>query len=138
MVNFGRQGLNLAATAAVTAAVKSQGAITERLRSFSMHDLTAIPGEEPVRQRSLQPPSETKKRSKAASSESAGYGIPLKDGDEKTDEEADGPFSDDEMLTHKGLRRSQSMKSVKTIKGRKEVRYGSLKYKVKKRPQVYF
>ncbi|XP_036294261.1 receptor expression-enhancing protein 3 isoform X2 [Pipistrellus kuhlii] len=134
MVNFGRQGLNLAATAAVTAAVKSQGAITERLRSFSMHDLTAIPGEEHVRQRALQPPSETKKRSKAASS----YGIPLKDGDEKTDEEADGPFSEDEMLTHKGLRRSQSMKSVKTMKGRKEVRYGSLKYKVKKRPQVYF
>lgn len=50
-----------------------------------------------------------------------GYGIPLKDGDEKTDEEADGPFSDDEMLTHKGLRRSQSMKSVKTMKVRKEV-----------------
>jgi len=67
-----------------------------------------------------------------------GYGIPLKDGDEKTDEEAEGPYSDDEMLTHKGLRRSQSMKSVKTVKGRKEVRYGSLKYKVKKRPQVYF
>lgn len=50
-----------------------------------------------------------------------GYGIPLKDGDERTDEEAEGPYSDDEMLTHKGLRRSQSMKSVKTVKGRKEV-----------------
>ena len=50
-----------------------------------------------------------------------GYGIPLRDGDEKTDEEAEGPYSDDEMLTHKGLRRSQSMKSVKTVKGRKEV-----------------
>lgn len=50
-----------------------------------------------------------------------GHGIPLRDGDEKTDEEADGPFSDDEMLTHKGLRRSQSMKSVKTTKVRKEV-----------------
>ncbi|KAF5927888.1 hypothetical protein HPG69_009254 [Diceros bicornis minor] len=121
MVNFGRQGLNLAATAAVTAAVKSQGAITERLRSFSMHDLTAIQGDEPVGQRPYQTLPETKKKSKAASSESAGYGIPLKDGDEKTDEEADGPYSDDEMVTHKGLRRSQSMKSVKTVKGRKEV-----------------
>lgn len=79
-----------------------------------------------------------KRKSKPASSESAGYGIPLRDGDEKTDEEADRPYSDDEMLTHKGLRRSQSMKSVKAVKGRKEVRYGSLKYKVKKRPQVYF
>ena len=50
-----------------------------------------------------------------------GDGIPLRDGDGKTDEEADGPYSDDEMLTHRGLRRSQSMKSVKTVKGRKEV-----------------
>lgn len=103
-----------------------------------MHDLTAIPGEEHGRQRPFQPSPEAKKRSKASSSESAGYGIPLNDRDEKTDEEADGPFSDDEMLTHKGLRRSQSMKSVKAMKVRKEVRYGSLKYKVKKRPQVYF
>ncbi|XP_041511820.1 receptor expression-enhancing protein 3 isoform X1 [Microtus oregoni] len=137
MVNFGRQGLNLAAAAAVTAAVKSQGAITERLRSFSMHDLTAIQGDEPVGQRPYQTLPEAKRRSKQAS-EPAAYGIPVKDGGEQTDEEAEGPFSDDEMVTHKGLRRSQSMKSVKTIKGRKEVRYGSLKYKVKKRPQVYF
>ncbi|KAF4018853.1 hypothetical protein G4228_010824 [Cervus hanglu yarkandensis] len=121
MVNFGRQGLNLAATAAVTAAVKSQGAITERLRSFSMHDLTAIQGDEPVGQRPYQPLPETKKKSKPGSGEAAGYGIPLRDGDEKTDEEAEGPYSDDEMLTHKGLRRSQSMKSVKTVKGRKEL-----------------
>uniref|UniRef100_A0A2K5QDC2 Receptor expression-enhancing protein n=1 Tax=Cebus imitator TaxID=2715852 RepID=A0A2K5QDC2_CEBIM len=72
MVNFGRQGLNLAATAAVTAAVKSQGAITERLRSFSMHDLTAIQGDEPVGQRPYQPLPEAKKKSKPAPSESAG------------------------------------------------------------------
>lgn len=137
MVNFGRQGLNLAAAAAVTAAVKSQGAITERLRSFSMHDLTAIQGDEPVGHRPYQTLPEAKRKGKQAT-ESPAYGIPLKDGSEQTDEEAEGPFSDDEMVTHKGLRRSQSMKSVKTIKGRKEVRYGSLKYKVKKRPQVYF
>ncbi|XP_056652021.1 receptor expression-enhancing protein 3 isoform X2 [Monodelphis domestica] len=139
MVSVGRQGLNLAATAAVTAAVKSQGAITERLRSFSMHDLTAIHGDEPVGQRPYPPAPEAKKKTKMASGQSPGYGIPSKDGDEKTDEDGDGPYSEDEMLTtHRGLRRSQSMKSVKTVKSRKEVRYGSLKYKVKKRPQVYF
>ncbi|GAB1295195.1 Receptor expression-enhancing protein 3 [Apodemus speciosus] len=104
MVNFGRQGLNLAAAAAVTAAVKRISGLLPHL--YFNH---------------FEP-----------------YGIPLKDGREQTDEEAEGPFSDDEMVTHKGLRRTQSMKSVKTIKGRKEVRYGSLKYKVKKRPQVYF
>ncbi|XP_064816189.1 uncharacterized protein LOC135532650, partial [Oncorhynchus masou masou] len=43
MVTFGKQGLSIAATAAVSAAVKGQGAITEKLRSFSMHDLTQIP-----------------------------------------------------------------------------------------------
>ncbi|XP_028916437.1 receptor expression-enhancing protein 3 [Ornithorhynchus anatinus] len=132
MVNFGRQSLNLAATAAVTAAVKSQGAITERLRSFSMHDLTAIQGDEPVGQRPYQALPEVKKKAKASTSESVGYG------DVKTDEEVDGSYSDEDMIASRGLRRSQSMKSVKTIRGRKEVRYGSLKYKVKKRPQVYF
>uniref|UniRef100_A0A8D0GQZ0 Receptor expression-enhancing protein n=1 Tax=Sphenodon punctatus TaxID=8508 RepID=A0A8D0GQZ0_SPHPU len=136
MVNFGRQGLNLAATAAVTAAVKSQGAITERLRSFSMHDLTTIQGDEPVGQR----PYQTLPRIKSSASEAmVGSSGQEKDSeDDKTDEEMEGTYSEDEMFAQRGLRRSQSMKSVKGIKGRKEIRYASLKYKVKKRPQVYF
>ncbi|KAL7990368.1 hypothetical protein Chor_013798 [Crotalus horridus] len=78
MVNFGKQGLNLAATAAVTAAVKNIGALS--------------------------------------------YGIPVKKDseDDKTDEEREGTYSEDEMFAQRGLRRTQSMKSVKTIKGRKE------------------
>ncbi|NXS66993.1 REEP3 protein, partial [Pandion haliaetus] len=145
MVNFGRQGLNLAATAAVTAAVKSQGAITEKLRSFSMHDLTTIQGDEPVGQRPYQTLPEAKKKTRASASESSGYKTPLEKnpGDDKTDEEMEGTHSEDEMFAQRGLRRTQSMKSVKTIKGRKEasiilIRYGSLKYRVKKRPAVYF
>ncbi|NWU84111.1 REEP3 protein, partial [Onychorhynchus coronatus] len=143
MVNFGRQGLNLAATAAVTAAVKSQGAITEKLRSFSMHDLTAIQGDEPVGQ-PYQTLPEAKKKTRASTSESSGYKTPLEKnaGDDKTDEEMEGTHSEDEMFAQRGLRRTQSMKSVKS-KGRKEasmilIRYGSLKYRVKKRPVVYF
>ncbi|KAJ7324292.1 hypothetical protein JRQ81_017312 [Phrynocephalus forsythii] len=140
MVNFGKQGLNLAATAAVTAAVKGQGAITEKLRSFSMHDLTTIQGDEPVGQRHYQTLPDIKKRVKSGTSESLGYSIPVKKDseDDKTDEEREGTYSEDEMFAQRGLRRTQSMRSVKTIKGRKEVRYGSLKYKVKRRPQVYF
>lgn len=46
---------------------QSQGAITERLRSFSMHDLRAIQGEEPVGQRPYQTLPEAKRRSKQAS-----------------------------------------------------------------------
>ncbi|KFP14412.1 Receptor expression-enhancing protein 3, partial [Egretta garzetta] len=143
MVNFGRQGLNLAATAAVTAAVKSQGAITEKLRSFSMHDLTTIQGDEPVGQRPYQTLPEAKKKTRA--NEPSGYKAPLEKspGDDKTDEEMEGAHSEDEMVAQRGLRRTQSMKSVKSIKGRKEasiisIRYGSLKYRVKKRPAVYF
>lgn len=52
----------------------------------------------------------------------SGYGIPVKKDseDDKTDEEREGTYSEDEMFAQRGLRRTQSMKSVKTIKGRKE------------------
>ncbi|KAJ8337622.1 hypothetical protein SKAU_G00365880 [Synaphobranchus kaupii] len=46
MMRFGKRGLNLAATAAVTAASKGQGVLSEKLRSFSMQDLTLIQDEE--------------------------------------------------------------------------------------------
>ncbi|NXI70876.1 REEP4 protein, partial [Anseranas semipalmata] len=45
MVRFGKRGLNIAATAAVQAAAKSQGALAGRLRSFTMQDLRSIPDE---------------------------------------------------------------------------------------------
>ncbi|CAM9765862.1 unnamed protein product [Bubo scandiacus] len=51
MVRFGKRGLNLAATAAVQAATKSQGVLAGRLRSFSMHDLRSVPDETPVHYR---------------------------------------------------------------------------------------
>ncbi|XP_070769502.1 receptor expression-enhancing protein 2 [Enoplosus armatus] len=42
MMRFGKRGLNLAANAAVTAASKGQGVLSDKLRSFSMQDLTLI------------------------------------------------------------------------------------------------
>ncbi|XP_027569843.2 receptor expression-enhancing protein 4 isoform X1 [Pipra filicauda] len=48
MLHFGKRGLNLAATAAVQAATKSQGALAGRLRSFSMQDLRCIPDRGPA------------------------------------------------------------------------------------------
>ncbi|XP_053560235.1 receptor expression-enhancing protein 1 isoform X3 [Bombina bombina] len=48
LVHFGKRGLNVAATAAVTAAAKGQGALSERLRSFSMQDLSTIRGDTPT------------------------------------------------------------------------------------------
>ncbi|XP_064181441.1 receptor expression-enhancing protein 2-like isoform X1 [Anguilla rostrata] len=46
MMRYGKRGLNLAATAAVTAASKGQGVLSDKLRSFSMQDLTLIHDEE--------------------------------------------------------------------------------------------
>ncbi|XP_048143291.1 receptor expression-enhancing protein 4 isoform X2 [Corvus hawaiiensis] len=48
VLRFGKRGLNLAATAAVQAATKSQGALAGRLRSFSMQDLRSLPDQAPV------------------------------------------------------------------------------------------
>ncbi|KPP68691.1 receptor expression-enhancing protein 2-like [Scleropages formosus] len=52
MMRFGKRGLNLAANAAVTAATKGQGVLSEKLRSFSMQDLTLIRDEEELHLRS--------------------------------------------------------------------------------------
>lgn len=59
-----------------------------------------------------------------------GYKTPLEKnpGDDKTDEEMEGTHSEDEMFAQRGLRRTQSMKSVKTIKGRKEASIILVKY----------
>ncbi|CAB1337088.1 unnamed protein product [Coregonus sp. 'balchen'] len=55
MMRFGKRGLNLAATAAVTAASKGQGVLSEKLRSFSMQDLTLINDGEELGLRSSEP-----------------------------------------------------------------------------------
>ncbi|XP_015718075.1 receptor expression-enhancing protein 1 isoform X3 [Coturnix japonica] len=76
LVHFGKRGLNVAATAAVMAAskVKGQGALSERLRSFSMQDLSTIRGDSS----STVPPSVTvrtsSKQSQPKTSRSASEG----------------------------------------------------------------
>uniref|UniRef100_A0A8B9CKM1 Receptor accessory protein 2 n=1 Tax=Anser brachyrhynchus TaxID=132585 RepID=A0A8B9CKM1_9AVES len=55
MMRVGKRGLNLAANAAVTAAAKGQGVLSEKLRSFSMQDLTLIRDEDTVHLRSHEP-----------------------------------------------------------------------------------
>lgn len=132
MVNFGKQGLSIAATAAVSAAVKGQGAITEKLRSLSMHDLSQI-GQNDNQGNPLYPYSSQASNPamrRAHSTDAA-------DGDEyfyePEDDEGEPTFSEDEAVTQKGLRRSQSVKLTRS-KLRKDARYGSLKIKGKKRP----
>ncbi|XP_035194146.1 receptor expression-enhancing protein 2 isoform X4 [Oxyura jamaicensis] len=55
MMRVGKRGLNLAANAAVTAAAKGQGVLSEKLRSFSMQDLTLIRDEDTVHLKSHEP-----------------------------------------------------------------------------------
>ncbi|TWW81762.1 Receptor expression-enhancing protein 3 [Takifugu flavidus] len=149
MVSFGKQGLSIAATAAVSAAVKAsfeklfcttyilqgQGAITEKLRSLSMHDLTQINqqddrGGNQFFHFSSHSASPAVRRSQNA--DSAAEDEYFYDNGERTDEDADPTFSEDEALTQRGLRRSQSVKITRS-RVRKDARYGSLKIKGKKR-----
>ncbi|KAK9529927.1 hypothetical protein VZT92_011473 [Zoarces viviparus] len=137
MVNFGKQGLSIAATAAVTAAVKGQGAITERLRSLSMHDLTQISRQDDgeanqlyqYSSRSANPAARRSQNTDAADVDD------YYDPEERTDEEAEAIYSEDEAVTQKGLRRSQSVKITRS-RVRRDARYGSLKIKSKKRPAL--
>jgi len=43
VVNVGSKGINLAANAVVTAAVKGQAVVSDRLKSYSVMDLSTIP-----------------------------------------------------------------------------------------------
>ncbi|XP_027015396.1 receptor expression-enhancing protein 3a [Tachysurus fulvidraco] len=117
VVNFGRQSLSVAAAVAVTAAVKGQGAISERLRSFSIPDLTQVP----TGQSALGKPV---KLTQGSEYDQAGHG-----------EEVDGTCSEDDSSL-KGLRRTQSVKMSRAKVIRKESRYGSLKMKTRRRPVI--
>ncbi|KAM6073132.1 receptor expression-enhancing protein 1 isoform 2-T3 [Theristicus caerulescens] len=120
LVHFGKRGLNVAATAAVMAASKvsqllhlhlyldqkkgqGQGALSERLRSFSMQDLSTIRGDSS----STVPPSVTvrtsSKQSQPKTSRSASEGTGSSGADNKYEkppeancETKDSVFSDDE------------------------------------------
>ncbi|KTG39257.1 hypothetical protein cypCar_00016232 [Cyprinus carpio] len=143
MVNLGKQGLTIAATAAVSAAVKArihyplkvwikmgQGAITEKLRSFSMHDLTQIPHDDAYSSYSSNP------ARRAIMDQPDGAEYYHGDDDDRSDDEGKAVYSEDEAVSHHGLRRSQSVKITRSRLRRDAARYGSLKIKGKKRPAV--
>uniref|UniRef100_A0A8C1H639 Receptor expression-enhancing protein n=1 Tax=Cyprinus carpio carpio TaxID=630221 RepID=A0A8C1H639_CYPCA len=129
MVNFGKQGLTIAATAAVSAAVKGQGAITEKLRSFSMHDLTQIPQDDTYSSYRSNP------ARRAIMDQPDGAEYCHGDDDDRSDDEGKIVYSEDEAVSHHGLRRSQSVKVTRS-KLRRDARYGSLKIKGRKRPAI--
>uniref|UniRef100_A0A3Q2X577 Receptor expression-enhancing protein n=1 Tax=Haplochromis burtoni TaxID=8153 RepID=A0A3Q2X577_HAPBU len=113
----------------VTHISTGQGAITEKLRSLSMHDLTQIDQQDDRGNQLYQYSSHS---SNPAVRRSRKY---YYDQEERTDEEAEPTFSEDEAVSQKGLRRSQSVKLSRS-RVRKDARYGSLKIKGKKRPAL--
>ncbi|KAI5103058.1 receptor expression-enhancing protein 3, partial [Silurus meridionalis] len=120
MLHFGKQGLSIAATAAVSAAVKAT--ITEKLRSFSMADLTQIPQDEgDGGQFSSYSSSNPARRAIASTQHDRADYYEDADEDHRGDDDSETVFSEDEAVSQRGLRRSQSTKVTRT-KLRKDVR----------------
>ncbi|XP_053320963.1 receptor expression-enhancing protein 2 isoform X1 [Spea bombifrons] len=121
MMRVGKRGLNLAANAAVTAATKGQGVLSEKLRSFSMQDLTLIQDDDAVHLQSPEP------RIRSASSghvETVVDSVPsicVAPEDQRQSVKSDGELSDtkteqsDEDAIEKVPKRTASVKSVKKV-----------------------
>ncbi|CAB1418369.1 unnamed protein product, partial [Pleuronectes platessa] len=116
---------------------EGQGAITEKLRSLSMHDLTQISQEDDRGNQLYQYSSHSANPAirRSQSTDAADGPEYFYDQEERSDEETEPTFSEDEALTQKGLRRSQSVKITRS-RVRKDARYGSLRIKGKKRPAL--
>ncbi|XP_073476503.1 receptor expression-enhancing protein 2 isoform X2 [Aquarana catesbeiana] len=115
MMRFGKRGLNIAANAAVTAATKGQGVLSEKLRSFSMQDLTLIQEDDAVHLQSPEP------RLRSASSGLVESIVDPASEDQRHSVKSDGEQSEvkteqsDEDATEKVPKRTASVKSVKKV-----------------------
>ncbi|XP_040263052.1 receptor expression-enhancing protein 2 [Bufo bufo] len=138
MMRVGKRGLNLAANAAVTAASKGQGVLSEKLRSFSMQDLTLIQEDDAVHLQSPEP------RLRSASSGlvetvvdqassnclAAEEQRPMKSDGDQTDVKSE-PSDDDAV--EKAPKRTASVKIVKKVT-KVEPQTKNLKARPKKKP----
>ncbi|XP_066445939.1 receptor expression-enhancing protein 2 isoform X3 [Eleutherodactylus coqui] len=113
MMRVGKRGLNLAANVAVTAATKGQGVLSEKLRSFSMQDLSLIQDDDAVHLQSPEP------RLRSASSGLVENVVDQ--ADEQRQAKSDVDHSDvksepsDEDAVEKAPKRIASVKSVKKV-----------------------
>ncbi|XP_066445938.1 receptor expression-enhancing protein 2 isoform X2 [Eleutherodactylus coqui] len=114
MMRVGKRGLNLAANVAVTAATKGQGVLSEKLRSFSMQDLSLIQDDDAVHLQSPEP------RLRSASSGLV-ENVVDQAADEQRQAKSDVDHSDvksepsDEDAVEKAPKRIASVKSVKKV-----------------------
>ncbi|OCT90138.1 receptor expression-enhancing protein 4 [Xenopus laevis] len=136
-VNIGRKGLNIAASAAVQAATKGQGALVGRLRSFSMQDLRALPDDTPIHYRDALYPDAPELHRRPI-----GYPTTSQADSDSMDER----WSDSEMvetrtaartrggMPSKSLQRSQSLRVSKKKGLSREVSTKTAKPRAKKKP----
>ncbi|XP_069755346.1 receptor expression-enhancing protein 2-like [Narcine bancroftii] len=141
MMRFGKRGLNLAANAAVTAAAKGQGVLSDKLRSFSMQDLTLLRDEDSIHLRSsdahmrlstsniLEAISDSGTHRLPSVEEVGGTQAPKSDGEqpEVKLEQADEDIAD------KVPKRTQSLKATKQKLLRSEPQSKSVKLRAKKK-----
>ncbi|XP_030636420.1 receptor expression-enhancing protein 2 isoform X2 [Chanos chanos] len=144
MMRFGKRGLNLAANAAVTAAAKGQGVLSEKLRSFSMQDLTLIGDEEELHLRGAELHLRGTVPNLLDSTEDihAGVNTTSADNDSQHSPRTDGDQSDgktehsDEDFGEKVLKRTSSVKAVKKPASAKTETTKTLKKQPKKKSTV--
>ncbi|KAM6113390.1 receptor expression-enhancing protein 4 [Phoenicopterus ruber ruber] len=136
MVRFGKRGLNMAATAAVQAAAKSQGALAGRLRSFSMQDLRSIPDEAPVHYRDplYLEEQESRRQLLAYSTPAAGRQYESETEDEELWSDSQiSPEPSPRARDPKPLSRSQSLRAAKKVVPGKEGSSRLLRSRIRKK-----
>ncbi|XP_072923895.1 receptor expression-enhancing protein 2 isoform X2 [Hemitrygon akajei] len=134
MMRFGKRGLNLAANAAVTAAAKGQGVLSDKLRSFSMQDLTLLRDEDSVHLRSPDPRMRTSTGNLLETISDSGEELGNAQAQKSDGEQPDVKLEQaDEDTVDKVPKRTQSLKASKQKLQRSEPQSKSVKLRAKKK-----
>ncbi|XP_007889539.1 receptor expression-enhancing protein 2 isoform X2 [Callorhinchus milii] len=134
MMRFGKRGLNLAANVAVTAASKGQGVLSDKLRSFSMQDLTLIRDEDTLHLRSPESLMRTSTGNILETINDSAEELKISQGQKSDVEhlESKTEQSDDDIVD-KVPKRTQSLKAPKQKLQRSEPQSKSVKVRPKKK-----
>ncbi|XP_067899016.1 receptor expression-enhancing protein 2-like [Heterodontus francisci] len=140
MMRFGKRGLNLAANAAVTAAAKGQGVLSDKLRSFSMQDLTLLRDEDTIHLRRTDPLLRTSTDNiPEMINDPDTHWLPSEEVGSTQAQKSDGeqpdvkPEQSDEDFVEKVPKRTQSLKAPKQKLQRSEPQSKSVKLRTKKK-----
>ncbi|XP_072447295.1 receptor expression-enhancing protein 2-like isoform X2 [Chiloscyllium punctatum] len=134
MMRFGKRGLNLAANAAVTAAAKGQGVLSDKLRSFSMQDLTLLRDEDSIHLRSADPLMRTSIGNIPEMINDPGEEVRSTQAPRSEGEQPDVKPEQLDDDVEKVPKRTQSLKAPKQKLQRSEPQSKSVKLRTKKKP----